>query len=540
MAVSMGYDQSVRQLLNSKNVDNSRIGYNPLNKSVTVDGTDFMKPNKVYGGTSYTNQQGFNSAWDTYSKPKANPTVYGTTTGSTAGGAAPAAGSTTGYTSPTQPAPVKPTADDQYSQILNTLMQQIQNPTPVDVNAVYASPQYAAFQAQAQRGANEGIRAAQESLGSSGFGRSTMLGERAQGIQNDANTYLQSQVLPQLIAQQQAAQQQQNQNQFGLLDSLYGQQQLGDSRAQNQEVNAINRAGVTGTYLSPEMQSLYNAVLQDKQAYGAATTPEARAQAAADANALRQQIAGLGGNPDLVGANVTYDQAAGNAPRFGTQTIQSQGQEFDQNLATDQQNLNETQVMAALTGFMPDGTPTTAQQQQNLANLWAVADSTGTIPEQLATLYNLPKGTQTQAAKQFAMNYNRGVLESDRNYNRGITESDRNYNRGVTESDRNYDRGVVESDRNYNQDQAKQDQPLTASPNEVGTLLQNLQLQGQDSGGKTYYYIPGKGKDSRNEWVAQTVQTLVDANYDNATIEQVLRKAGISQDEENTIFSSGK
>lgn len=67
-------------------------------------------------------------------------------------------------------------------------------------------------------------------------------------------------------------------------------------------------------------------------------------------------------------------------------------------------DLNKTQIYAQLTGYMPDGKRTTAQQQQELQNLWTVADRTGTIPDKLADLYGLEHGTQTQDAYQFAQN----------------------------------------------------------------------------------------------------------------------------------------
>lgn len=71
--------------------------------------------------------------------------------------------------------------------------------------------------------------------------------------------------------------------------------------------------------------------------------------------------------------------------------------------AAQNQQFNQGVTMAQLTGYLPDGTPTSAQQQLQLQNLWAVADATGTIPDSLATLYGIPKGTQTQAAYQFAV-----------------------------------------------------------------------------------------------------------------------------------------
>lgn len=65
-------------------------------------------------------------------------------------------------------------------------------------------------------------------------------------------------------------------------------------------------------------------------------------------------------------------------------------------------DLNKTQIYAQLTGTMPDGTKTTAQQQIELANLWKAADESGKIPNELADLYKIPRGTPTQAAYQYA------------------------------------------------------------------------------------------------------------------------------------------
>lgn len=44
----------------------------------------------------------------------------------------------------------------------------------------------------------------------------------------------------------------------------------------------------------------------------------------------------------------------------------------------------------------------------------------------------------SEGQRQFGLNYNRGILESDRAYDRGVLENDRSYNRGVLESDRDH------------------------------------------------------------------------------------------------------
>lgn len=92
-------------------------------------------------------------------------------------------------------------------------------------------------------------------------------------------------------------------------------------------------------------------------------------------------------------------------------------------LAGQAQDLNNTQVMAGLTGTLPNGQKTTTQQQQELQNLWTVADATGTIPNSLADMYGIPRGTQTQAAKQFAQDL--AISQQNANTSRYSAETSR-------------------------------------------------------------------------------------------------------------------
>jgi len=171
-----------------------------------VDGKDFIKPQSINEGTSYTDQNTFNQALQ---QMQGQPTQQ----------------------------PVNP-YDTQANDLLTQLMNQIKNPQQFDP---YSSPQYAAAQQQVQRQSNQGIRAAQESLGASGFGRSTNLTDRAQGIQNNANEYLQTQIIPQLIQQNQAQQQQQFGNLSNILGQVTQQQGLYDNRQQQQLENQLTQ-----------------------------------------------------------------------------------------------------------------------------------------------------------------------------------------------------------------------------------------------------------------------------------------------------------
>ncbi len=84
--------------------------------------------------------------------------------------------------------------------------------------------------------------------------------------------------------------------------------------------------------------------------------------------------------------------------------------------------LQGTQVMAQLTGQLPNGQKTTDQQQRDLENLWTGAIQTGTISNQLADLYGVPRGTQTQQAFEFVSNFG---LQQDQNDLNWIQEYNR-------------------------------------------------------------------------------------------------------------------
>jgi hypothetical protein len=242
------YGIQARQALNNMGVDNQRIGYN--NGYVTVDGQNIFRPGASANGTTYVNQAMLNSATGQINQlnnqnkllqqvvnpqPTVNP--YDSQI-------------TQALSNINQPVVANP-YDNQISDVLAQLTQRINNPTPYDP---YTSAEYAAQQAAAQRGAQQSTRAAQESMGASGFGRSTNLADRAQGIQNDANEYMQLQVIPQLVAANQAQQQQGLSNLSSLVSALYGQQGVMDTRSQNDRSNQynvlealMNQQGVTDT-----------------------------------------------------------------------------------------------------------------------------------------------------------------------------------------------------------------------------------------------------------------------------------------------------
>src|SRR5690606_37191765 len=115
-----------------------------------------------------------------------------------------------------------------------------------------------AAQAQANRAAQQYTRAAQEPYGSAGFGRSSAMGERIAGVQNDATEYLMTQVLPQIEAQEQARRQQEFNNIMSALNPLMTQQGRADNLVQQNFDNRITESGLTGNYVPEGAQQLIN------------------------------------------------------------------------------------------------------------------------------------------------------------------------------------------------------------------------------------------------------------------------------------------
>ena len=331
-----GYDIGVRSRLNKEGVSNDRISYDQTN-GVMVDSKSFMKPSKVYQGTAYTDNTGFNKAWDTFNKAQQPPAPIVQPT--------PNYGKTPEVTQ--QYDSYAQTYKNPETEKVNTVIQQLLNYGKNQQNFdPYSSSGYAAAQAQAQRSAQANTRAAQEAYGSAGFGRSTGLGERVAGINNASTEYLLTQVVPQLEAQEQARRQQEYNNILNALSPLMDQQGRSDKLVQQNQDNAFRKGDLLGSYNDPRLDDLYNQVLQQKDAYGAAKTAEERQQANASANAIRALIDQLGGDSSLVGANINSTQANANKGNFGQKTLGGQAQD----LQNRQANLGAAMDVSNLTG----------------------------------------------------------------------------------------------------------------------------------------------------------------------------------------------
>lgn len=375
-----GYDYGIRQGLVNKGVANSDIGYNPKTGYVTVQGRDFMKGNRSYNGTNFTNQSNFNAAYDSFLKPQTQsdkvgqpviqgisntpsqtPNVVGkVTTGQVPGG--PMANNpqftqwqnqlpnqqqgsqstqTVGY-----PAynPYANTQQNPYTSNIDQVIQQLLNYGQNQGNFdPYASSQYKAAEAQAQRQAQQSARQAQEAYGSAGFGRSTGLGERVAGINNSANEYLMTQVLPQIEAQEAARRQQEYNNVMQALQPLLGQQGRADNLVQQDFSNNLALADLTGNYMPQGAQQ----VIQQLMGLKGSTeqnwmnmTPEQRAAAQAQGDVYRNQLMSMGVDISKLGADTNLANAQA-AAQLGQRTLAGQAQDYSQ--MADTRNFNEDQ-----------------------------------------------------------------------------------------------------------------------------------------------------------------------------------------------------
>lgn len=388
---SGAYTTGIRSALKEKGIADDQITYDP-NKGVLVGGTPFIRPEKNYAGSTYTSPQNFQSAWEAYSKSLNRPTIGAT--GTTAGYTPSPTGTTAGYTPP-QPVSQPNQLNDQINKIIQSLQTYGQNQPAFDP---YSSSAYQAAQAQTARQSQQGIRQAQEAFGSAGFGRSTGLGERAQRIGQEGTEYLMTQVIPQIQAQEQSRKQQEFQNIIAALTPLLGQQTREDLLKQQQQTreDLLRQQDIINTGNIPipqEAQGYLDLLMSTKNqaetsAAGGAI-PETMAQYQAQGDELRNKLKALGIDISGLGAETSASDV-----RIPNQ----------RSMAGQTTDLNRVQTMATLTGYLPDGTPTTITQKQQLEDLWNVADQTGYVPDKLADLYGIPRGTQTQAAIKQAAN----------------------------------------------------------------------------------------------------------------------------------------
>jgi len=273
----VAYDQSVRQLMNNAGYNNDDIGYDTNSGYVTYKGSNFMKPQINQGGTTFTDTDSFNQANQAYQStqkqqnPNANYSWWNSAEdqmsvpdryayyisnpdkgqaelqrANTKLGYLQSIGDQQGVASANQYMQGLKTAlgnmgvqqnpyDKQVVDLITQVQKQLANSQPYDV---YNSPEYAAAQQQAQYGAQKAINSGLEALGTSGMARSSDAISFARNAQDEAQQRLLTQIVPQLVQQHQAQQQQGISNLMALINPMMNQQGVYDTRQQHTLDNA--------------------------------------------------------------------------------------------------------------------------------------------------------------------------------------------------------------------------------------------------------------------------------------------------------------
>lgn len=218
-----------------------------------------------------------------------------------------------------------------YMEDANRLITQLGKIMETPYNFDYKSdPSYLAAVQQAQEGAKIASRNTLETMNDRGIVNSSVtsgqLGQIEQAAQNEP-----LKLLPQLEANAYGRYQQGISNQFNMLGTLMqaGQFQQGYDQSEkfHKDDNAFRKADAIGYYMDPQTQGLIQTVMNSKQAYAGAKTPEERQKAMADANSARTALKSMGmQNVDqMFGGGVSMDQFSKNMSGFqGIETMAHQ------------------------------------------------------------------------------------------------------------------------------------------------------------------------------------------------------------------------
>lgn len=270
-------------------------------------------------------------------------------------------------------------------QTLNNISSAVNTPFSYDANS---DPAYQAAVKQAQNELQVNQKNTNAQLRATGQGKSSYSETVANQLANQTTENIANNILPQ-YAQQAYSQYQDNIANQGNLYNLQYQQDV---------TTPMNEAQLTGNYLPQTAKAAIERIMANKvKAEAPGITAAQRMVLSQQADSDRAILKANGIDETAYGANVNSSKI--NTSPSGVRTLAGQ----QQDIAAQESQFNQGITNAQLTGVMPDGkTKTTAEQQRELTNLWTIADQTGTIPDTLASMYGLPNGTQTLAAKQFA------------------------------------------------------------------------------------------------------------------------------------------
>jgi len=418
-------------------------------------------------------------------------------------------------------------------QTLNTIQSAVNKPFQFNADTDHG------YQA-ALRAAQQNLQVSQKNtnaqLRASGQGKSSYSETVANQLANQSNENIANNILPQYV--QQAYQQYQ--------DGISNQSNLYGLQYQQDVTTPQNEAQITGNYVPPAAKAAIDNLLQLKQqAETKGITANDRAALSQQADGIRAQLQAMGIDPAKYGANVSAAQAGAINP--GIRTLAGQAQDTSK----QESQFNQGITTAQLTGVMPNGTKTTTEQQRQLANLWTAAEQTGTIPNELATLYGLPQGTQTLAAKQFAQQL--AVSQQNADTSQASAKSSMNNNSfgrlmdvwkatgaapsgleayGVAPGEQWFQEAAQIKENSMTPQQVLsnirelyQEPIMTTTTNSLGQPVQ------EDSGKTKLTTEPTKRK--------QMFDNVVDSGLSNTETMQVLSSLGFSKEEITKMYNEG-
>lgn len=283
------------------------------------------------------------------------------------------------------------TTPSRTEQTLGNISSAVNTPFTYDAES---DPAYQAAVKAAQQNLAVNQKNTNAQLRATGQGKSSYSETVANQLAHQSEENIANNILPQYAQQAYGRYQDNIANQGNLYNLQY-----------NQDVTTpMNESQITGIYQNAAVKAALATINENKQkAEAPGVTAAQRMVYNQEANKARSILDSNGIDSSKYGADVNSKNI--NFANVGIRTLAGQSQDLSaqaQALAKQEQEYNQGITNAQLTGVMPDGSKTTAEQQRQLTNLWTVAEQTGSIPDGLATMYGLPKGTETLAAKQFA------------------------------------------------------------------------------------------------------------------------------------------
>lgn len=275
------------------------------------------------------------------------------------------------------------------------------DPFKLDMESIQSDPTYQAAMQSAKEATQVAEGDISAALNRRGIMDSTINANAAANAAQAEYGRVNRELLPGLIEDQYKRYiDQANMKRQNALD-LFGVSEMYGNDEQQAFNNAITEAGITGNYLSPEARGIANQLVKLGEAWKTGT-PEQKAAYHDQANKLRARLSGLGVDPSLFGANVSTEGRLANISKAGVRTLAGEAQDYNQAADTMDRTFNQGITMAELTGYLPNGKKTTAEEQRFLENQWMLSEQLGVISPELAKLYGIPANTPTQAARQWA------------------------------------------------------------------------------------------------------------------------------------------